>query len=150
MTTKYEKSVQHIRDVQALIMECSINLQDRLLAHDQSKLVEPERSAYEGLDEKLVGIEFGSDAYKLTIKAHLGSALNHHYAYNRHHPEHYSNGIAGMSLFDLLEMLCDLRAICTEKGKPEIDLETNKRIHNMSDEMYGLLLNTIEELGWNG
>ena len=36
--------------------------------------------------------------------------IEHHYAVNSHHPEHYEAGIAGMSLFDLIEMLVDWKA----------------------------------------
>lgn len=148
--TKYEKSMLHIAMVRNYLMQSVQNLQQRLLHHDDSKLVEPERSAYEGLDEAIEGIPFGSDEYRRTIKAHLGSALKHHYEHNSHHPEHYPNGIAGMTLFDLIEMLCDLRAACDEKGKPVIDLEVNKRIHNIGDDVYRILTNTIQEMGWDG
>lgn len=146
--TKFERSVNHIAIVRDRLMLCIMNLQSRLLAHDNSKLIEPERSAYEELDEALVGVEFGTDEYRRKIKSHLGSALQHHYDHNSHHPEHYSNGVVGMSLFDLLEMICDLRAVCDEKAKPVIDLDTNKRIHNISDDVYMILQNTINEMGW--
>lgn len=146
--TKYEKSMLHIAMVRSYLMQSVQNLQQRLLHHDDSKLVEPERSAYEGLDEAIAGIPFGSDEYRRAIKTHLGAALRHHYDHNSHHPEHYALGVLGMSLFDLLEMLCDLRAACDEKDKPVIDLEVNKRIHNMSDDVYQILLNTIREMEW--
>lgn len=146
--TKYERSVNHIVAVRVYMMQIVQNLQRRLLEHDSSKLVEPERSAYEGLDEHLEGLEYGTEAYRQGIKEYLGSALKHHHAHNSHHPEHYPNGIMGMSLFDLLEMLADLRAVCDDKGKSVIDLEVNKRIHNISDDVYQILLNTIKELWW--
>lgn len=146
--TKYEKSVAHIANVRHYMMLSIENLQERLLCHDDSKLVDPERSAYEGLDEKLAGIEFGSIQYQLAIRGHLGDALAHHYDNNSHHPEHYPDGITDMSLFDLLEMLCDLRAVCDEKGKLVIDLETNRRIHGIGDDIYKILMNTIREMTW--
>jgi uncharacterized protein DUF5662 len=40
----------------------------------------------------------------------LTSALDDHYAHNTHYPEHYPNGVDGMSLFDLTEMLMDWKA----------------------------------------
>lgn len=145
---KYERSVNHIACVRVYLMQAVYNLQNRLLRHDESKLIEPERSAYEGLDERLEGLDYGTEAYRQGIKEHLGSALKHHYAHNSHHPEHYPNGVMDMSLLDLLEMLADLRAVCDDKGKPVVDLETNKRIHNISDDIYVILLNTLKELGW--
>ena len=146
--TKYERSQSHIAAVRGYLMQAIGNLQSRLLEHDASKLQEPERSAYEGLDERLEGVEYGTEAYRQGIKEHLGPALQHHYAHNSHHPEHYGDGITGMSLLDLLEMLADLRAVCDDKGKPAINLEVTKRIHNMSDDVYDILVNTIKELGW--
>lgn len=146
--TKYEKSLAHIGMVRFYLTQSIANLQHRLLHHDDSKLVEPERSAYEGLDEAIVGIPFGTDEYRQAIRSHLGPALQHHYAHNRHHPDHYPNGVNGMTLFDLMEMLCDLRAACDEKDKQWIDLEANRQMHKMSDDVYGILANTIKEMGW--
>ena len=37
-------------------------------------------------------------------------AIDHHYANNRHHPEHWPNGINDMTLMDLIEMLADWKA----------------------------------------
>lgn len=147
-SSKYEKSVEHIRQVQFYLVGCIQNLQHRLLLHDDSKLHEPERSAYEGLDEAVASVPFGSDEYQQVVKEHLGDALAHHYQHNPHHPSHYPNGVQGMSLFDLLEMLADLRAVCDDKGKAIIDLDVNKRNDQMSDEVYQILLNTIKEMGW--
>lgn len=146
--TKYEKSIAHIGMVRFYLTQAIANLQHRLLHHDDSKLVEPERSAYEGLDEAIAGIEFGTEEYRRAIRQHLGPALQHHYAHNSHYPDHYENGVNGMTLFDLIEMLCDLRAACDEKDKPAIDLDANRRMHQMSDEVYGILQNTIREMGW--
>lgn len=33
--------------------------------------------------------------------------FDHHYKCNRHHPEHFLNGINDMNLVDMIEMLCD-------------------------------------------
>lgn len=147
-TTKYEKSVNHILLVQQYMLMVVINLQRRMLAHDASKLQEPERSAYDGLDEKLSGVAFGSSEYRAIVKNHLGDALRHHYAHNDHHIEHWGDGVKGMSLLSMLEMLADLRAVCDEKGKPVIDLDVNQKIHGFSDELFQILSNTIDELGW--
>lgn len=146
--SKYERSVDHIRQVQFYLVGCIQNLQHRLLTHDDSKLHEPERSAYEGVDEAVAPFPFGSDEYRQAIKNHLGDALAHHYRHNPHHPSHYEDGVQGMSLFDLIEMLADLRAVCDDKGKEAIDLEVNKKNDNISDSVYEILLNTIKEMGW--
>jgi hypothetical protein len=43
-------------------------------------------------------------------------AIQHHYKANSHHPEFYDNGVEGMSLFDVLEMLLDWKA-ATERRR---------------------------------
>lgn len=43
-------------------------------------------------------------------------ALKHHHIGNSHHPEHYQNGIYGMSDLDICEMVCDVIARSQEFG----------------------------------
>jgi hypothetical protein len=43
-------------------------------------------------------------------------ALKNHHAGNTHHPEHFQNGIYGMSDLDLCEMVCDCVARSQEFG----------------------------------
>jgi len=43
-------------------------------------------------------------------------AIEHHYKNNRHHPEHFNNGIDEMNLVDLIELLCDWKA-ASERNK---------------------------------
>jgi hypothetical protein len=146
--TKYEQNIAHVAMVREYMMKSVANLQDRLLHHDDSKFEEPERSAFEGLNEAIAGIPFGSEEYRVAIKAHLGGALTHHYENNRHHPNFYENGVEGMSLFDLIEFLCDIRAACDEKRKAVIDLEANQKFHNISESITQILRNTIREMNW--
>ena len=49
---------------------------------------------------------YESDEYKQVLKE-IEEAVQHHYQVNRHHPEHFENGINGMNLIDLIEMVCD-------------------------------------------
>jgi uncharacterized protein DUF5662 len=45
---------------------------------------------------------FGSEDYRVAVRE-LGLAVEHHYAVNSHHPEHFgAAGVAGMSLLDLV------------------------------------------------
>ena len=43
-------------------------------------------------------------------------ALLHHHCHNSHHPEHYKNGIYGMSELDIAEMVADTTARSQEFG----------------------------------
>jgi hypothetical protein len=146
--TKYEKNLVHISKVKEYLTDAAFELLTRRNTHDLSKLVEPERSAYEGVDEATAAFEYGTPEYRAAIEAHLGAARWHHYANNPHHPEHYPDGIAGMSLFDLMEMLCDWRAVCDDKGKLTVDLGINRQVYGMSNDVYKILANTVRKMGW--
>ena len=56
--------------------------------HDQSKLESPEVEAFTEYTPKLKDCTYGSDEYKGYLEA-IKPALDHHYANNRHHPEHW-------------------------------------------------------------
>lgn len=81
-------------------------LAERATWHDESKLVEPEKSVFDRVTPLLKTLTYGSDEYKAAL-ASMGTALRHHYENNRHHPEHFVHGIHDMTLIDLVEMYCD-------------------------------------------
>jgi len=96
----------HIKRVAELLTEASTELLRRATIHDNSKLESPEKEIFDVMTPKLKGSEYGSPEYKEMLKE-LGVALEHHYAKNSHHPEHYVNGVNGFDLFDLVEMFFD-------------------------------------------
>jgi hypothetical protein len=93
---------------------------------------------------------YGSDEYKQN-KAAMADALTHHYAANSHHPEHHALGINGMSLLDLIEMLCDWKASSMRQDDGDIrrSVEINLQRFGIDEQLQQILLNTIEELGWS-
>src|SRR5690349_18802217 len=103
------ETYEHIQTVQRILGGVIDQLQQRAMDHDQSKLVAPEVEVFDEFTSKLRDCTYGSEEYKGYLAA-MKPALDHHYAANSHHPEHYSNGIKGMSLLDLIEMLCDWTA----------------------------------------
>ena len=123
------------------------SLQNRARVHDRSKLKEPEVSVFDRVTPQLQGSTYGSDEYKQFL-ADMKPALDHHYAKNSHHPEHFGNGIHGMNLLDLLEMLCDWIAATKRHDDGDIrrSIEINQERFGYGDEIKGLLLNTLEEL----
>lgn len=146
---------EHINRVRFFIGQALKNLSDRWHSHDASKLVKPELSAFDIATPKLAELEYGSDEYRQALKD-LGPALEHHYQHNDHHPQHYQNGIRGMSLMALIEMLCDWRA-ASERVKQRTDdpenvstfeagLKFNQERFGYSDELAEILLNTAREL----
>jgi hypothetical protein len=139
----------HIRNVWGRIEQIKDMIQERQAAHDMSKLQEPEKSLYDEFTPLLRGLTYGSDEYKETLKA-MGPALQHHYEVNSHHPEHFDNGINGMTLVDLIEMLADWKAAGMRhaNGNMTRSLEINRERFGISDQLYEILQNTVKELGW--
>jgi hypothetical protein len=139
----------HINKVQVKIAEIQAALDDRAAAHDHSKLEQPEKAGFDVLTAKLAELRYGSDEYRAAL-AEGKPTIDHHYAVNTHHPEHYKNGIAGMSLLDVVEMLCDWKAASerTKQGGIAASLVHNKTRFGISDQLASILENTVKELGW--
>ncbi len=72
----------------------------------------------------------------------MGKGLEHHYGNNSHHPEFYENGIKGMNLIDLVEMLCDWKAATLRHINGDLlkSIEQNQKRFNYSDELKQILL----------
>ena len=100
---------RHIERVRNLLNLMAIDLIRRGEQHDQSKLESPEVELFTEFTPKLAASTYGSSEYE-GFRQSMWPALEHHYAKNSHHPEHWPNGINDMNLLDLLEMFCDWRA----------------------------------------
>lgn len=140
---------KHITRVRQLLNQCRINLRKRADVHDQSKLEEPEKSSFDVHTENLSSLVYGSDEYRAELKE-MKPALDHHYANNSHHPEHYPGGVDDMSLFDVMEMLMDWKAASErhQTGDIEKSIEHNQQRFGMSDQLTKILRNTIYEMDW--
>lgn len=139
---------QHIEDVNHLLIQAASELLDRAQKHDQSKLgpEEHEKFSLAASRFKEPGNEYGTEGYEKT-KEWLGSALEHHYKNNSHHPEHYANGIAGMNLFDVLEMLIDWKAASSRRSADGVlDLSANRTNHKVNESVMQLIRNTADYL----
>lgn len=111
-------------------------------SHDASKLLEPEKSMFDEFTPKLKELKFGSAEYKAAL-ADMGEALKHHYENNRHHPEHFENGISGMTLMDVIEMVCDWRAAADYKGQ-DVNLGYLSDRFAISDQLQVIIQNTLD------
>ena len=132
-----------MQTVMGKIMDAAVN-------HDASKLVEPEKSVFDVFTPRLKHLDYGTPAYAEALK-HMKPALDHHYANNRHHPEFHENGIHGMDLLYLIEMLADWKAA----GERHTDSKGLANSIKINAERYGydegfaaLLTRTAERLGW--
>lgn len=144
MDSQYASDVmEHKRVVAAYMQQVVDDLYHRATVHDNSKLSSEEATLYEQVVPKLKTLVYGSDEYKETVKE-LGPALEHHYQENTHHPEHYENGINGMTLIDVIEMLCDWKAVVSKSnGDIQRSLEINKERFGISDQLFQILKNSV-------
>jgi hypothetical protein len=142
-------TLDHIRKVIRNLNGFQIELLVRSEIHDNSKLERPEKEIFDAVTPKLRSLTYGSDEYKAGI-AELGEALAHHYANNSHHPEHYPNGVAGMSLLDVVEMFCDWKAASERHADGDFakSLDINRKRFELSDQLAAIFENTRLELGW--
>jgi hypothetical protein len=153
MTMPYDSTpdtLRHSLRVAELMGEPIKELLDRSIRHDLSKTREPERAIYDTFVPPLRAATYGSAEY-LTLVDAMGEGLRHHYAHNRHHPEHFANGINDMTLVDLLEMLADWKA-ATERTSPQGDLATSMTINRdrfaIAPQLMDILVNTARHFGW--
>ncbi len=139
----------HIKRIKEILLDVQLSLAERGKNHDASKLIDPEKSAFDEMTPELKKSVYGSQEYSDRLKK-LAPALEHHYKCNYHHPEHYENGIDGMNLLDIVEMFCDWKAASErhEIGSIKNSLETNRKRFNISDQLYAILENTAKEFGW--
>ncbi len=178
---------EHISKVQERIQTIISALTVRAAHHDRSKLEEPEKSGYDRLTVDLKDIVYGTDEYRAALAA-AKPVIDHHYAHNSHHPEHWpqpetdeirrlksriaryediaprspqlmqarkelsvlESGLNGMSLLDIVEMLCDWKAASerTKQGSIAASLIHNKQRFGIDDQLAAILENTVKELGW--
>ena len=138
-----EDTQQHIDWVEKLLLKVAAHITMRAGDHDKSKLETPEKEMYETWRPKLDAISVESAEYRDAL-VKMGPALNHHYEVNRHHPEHFENGIAGMNLIDLLEMTCDWVAAAGRSGK-KVNPEWAQKRFGIESQLLSVIMNTIGE-----
>lgn len=141
-------TMRHIERVRNLINNCVFLLLKRGEEHDQSKMEDPEVEIFTEKTAQLKELEYNSDEYKQQLKE-MQVALDHHYAKNRHHPEHHKNGIDDMNLIDMLEMFCDWKAASERHNTGNIlkSIEKNADRFSMSPQLVRIFENTAKELG---
>lgn len=143
------ETTAHILRVRELLYIVQNKLEARGFAHDQSKLQSPEKEGFDEVTGALRGLTYGSPEYQAQLER-LKPTLAHHYAHNSHHPEHYPNGVDGMTLLDLVEMFCDWKA-ATERhadGSLERSIRHNRGRFQLADQLAAILENTRKEMGW--
>lgn len=140
-----QETQDHIKKVGYYLSLLIKQLVSRANTHDMSKIGnEKEHDIFKEFTPKLKSSTYGSTEYAEFLKE-MKKALDSHYAGNNHHPEHYINGICGMSLIDLMEMICDWKAATLRHNDGNLirSIEQNQKRWGYSDEIKQILLNTI-------
>lgn len=141
------KTMRHIETVRNFLNLFIRELLRRGEHHDQSKLEEPEAKLFDEVTHELRGLTYGTDDYQASLSK-LEPALKHHYANNRHHPEHFPEGINDMNIIDLLEMICDWKASSLRQDDGNIlkSLKENQQRYGISDQLMAIIENTYDWL----
>ena len=135
----------HVALVQKWIKDFTYVLEGRASVHDESKLKNPiEKALFDKWTPELKKRTFGSPEYKAALEQ-MGEGLRLHYKANDHHPEHFANGIAGMTLYNLIEMVCDWMAAAEKKGSP-VDMEYLQERFSIEPQLRSIIENTFHEI----
>jgi len=139
------ETIEHINNVQLKINRIVNHLEFRGTCHDESKLESPEKEIFDKYVPQLKKTKYMSNDYQMYLNE-MKKALDHHYENNRHHPEHFENGICGMNLVDIIEMFCDWLASVerTKDGDIYKSIDFNQKRFNYSDDIKSIFENTVK------
>jgi len=141
------ENLKHIHRVRYYLYKMIEELDARARAHDASKLESPEAEIFGEHWDSLRTTEYNSPEYKALLEK-IKPALDNHYAKNRHHPQHWPNGVNDMTLIDILEMLVDWKA-STERNKNgniRTSIEKNVERFGLSEQLAQIMQNTVREM----
>lgn len=136
---------QHQDEVKKLITRFCKKMDKRARHHDDSKMKAPEKEGFDRATWKLANMKYGSKEYAQSL-VDLKTTLKHHYQVNDHHPEHYPNGVKGMTLYALVEMFYDWSAAVKRHKDGDIfkSIEINSKRFKLSPQLKQIFINTAE------
>ncbi len=139
----------HIGEVQENLEQMASALRQRGIAHDRTKLQEVEFDTFVSTRPKFKKANYGSPEYQECVEL-AKPAVEHHYANNRHHTSCHENGISGMTLIDVIEMICDWKAAARRSPDKSLadtlDYAFNK--YQIDPQLGRIITNTLHENGW--
>ena len=142
-------TILHISEVSENLEVVVSQLKQRGLAHDRTKLQALEFDGFVSTREKFKKANYGSPEYQECVDL-TKPAVDHHYKNNRHHTGFHKDGINGMNLIDIMEMICDWRAAARrspdKKLEDTLDYAADK--YKIEPQLKKLIINTLKELGW--
>ena len=141
------ETIKHIHVVREYLYLMIAELDKRARDHDASKLESPEAEIFGQYGDELGKTKYGSPEYDALLEK-VKPATDNHYAKNRHHPQHWPNGIDDMTLTDLCEMLADWKAATARNkdGNIRKSIAINAKRFKMSRQMAKIFQNTVREM----
>lgn len=145
------KLAVHKMGMQALMNGVKHALTRRANRHDASKSIGVEKTVFaENIitHPNIWGIVRGEHPLPDTLRA----ALAIHAKNNDYIPEHFESGASGMTLMQLIEMICDIIMCAHEQSWSEEELivflksDFRERHPSVSDQLISILCNTVPEL----
>jgi len=140
---------KHRERVSEIINMIVCRLLDRSDRHDLTKLHPPEVEVLSEQTSKLHGLAYMGDEYKAQAESvDMKPFFDHHYANNRHHPQHFPEGLKDMTLIDVVEMLCDWKAASERHSDGNIlkSIEKNADRFDIPPVLAAILVNTVKFL----
>lgn len=135
----------HREIIHEVMLRLINDLRNRDTNHDKSKYEDPERACYDKYIPMLKEAKYGSKEYEEIRKKMAEEGLDHHYSVNRHHPEHFENGIEGFTLVDLVEYFSDTFAASQKSDTSYADgLKINAEKHKLPPLLQQIFVNTVE------
>jgi hypothetical protein len=147
MLNHNRETLKHVNEVRGNIQLVIKELDERAQVHDASKFVEPEASIYAAHLEDMVKTQYGTPEYQAMLDK-VRPALDNHYAKNRHHPQHWPNGIEDMDLCDIMEMFCDWIAATKrlKNGNVHNSIKVNAERFKINPQLVKIFENTANRL----
>ena len=162
---------RHQEHVKKLMHAVVMDLHVRAQVHDDSKFSPEEYPHIQAIGELVQRegkVDFGTPEYEARKKL-LGPMLEHHYANNDHHPEHFMDGaerdirrwrkgdgvelidvtgVAGMTLMALVEMFCDWSAAASDRNPDgALDIGVGCKKYEMPPMLEEIFRNTAAAMG---
>jgi len=140
-----EDTLKHKQTVTKYLNIIIKELIKRSEEHDNSKMEIGEVEYFDIYTPKLKDVTYGSPEYNEMLKE-LKPALDHHYANNKHHPDHFANGISDMDLIDLIEMVCDWKASSQRMSDGNIltSIQKNQSRFGYDEQLNSIFINTVK------
>lgn len=136
---------KHIRLVGRFLHLMVKLLLDRVDGHDLSKLDRPEVELFTKYTPMLAELTYGSDEFN-ACKAGMGPALDHHYAKNAHHPEHFKPGKPDPELFQDIAALEALDGGMSEKARDRLVARLRRDLADDASSICGMTLIDLLEM----